>query len=55
MVLTRVHGPVEGDVVFDLGSASRLAREIQSKNMRQEGGNSHAFSIVELEPPQIEQ
>ena len=54
VVLTRVHGPVEGDVVFDLGLLAGW-RETSVKEYAAGGGNSHAFSIVELEPPQIEQ
>jgi dihydrofolate reductase len=54
VVLTRVQGPVEGDVAFDLDLLADW-REKLVKKYSAGGGNSHAFSIVELEPPQIEQ
>jgi dihydrofolate reductase len=51
VVLTRVRGEVSGDVVFDLDLVSGWT-EISRSEYAAEGGNSHAFAIVELEPPQ---
>ena len=50
VVLTRVHGAVEGDVVFDLGLLAQW-RETAQTRYDAADGNSHAFTIVELEPP----
>jgi dihydrofolate reductase len=49
-VVTRVHGDVAGDVRFDL-KAFENWREVASRRYEAEGGNSHAFTIVELEAP----
>jgi dihydrofolate reductase len=50
VVLTRVHGAVDGDVVFDLGLLAQW-RETAQTRYDAVDGNSHAFTIVELEPP----
>ena len=51
VVLTRVQGEVSGDVIFDLDLVSGWT-EVSRDEYRAEGGNSHSFAIVELEPPQ---
>ena len=50
IVLTRVQGEVSGDVVFDLGLVAGWT-EVSRVEYSAEGGNSHAFAVVELEPP----
>lgn len=50
VVLTRVHGAVDGDVVFDLDLLAQW-REIAQTAYDVADGNSHAFTIVELAPP----
>jgi len=50
VVLTRVHGPVNGDVVFDLDLLSEWQETVVSR-FEPDSGNSHAFTIVELVPP----
>lgn len=50
VVLTRVHGAVDGDVVFDLDLLAQW-RETAQTAYDAVDGNSHAFTIVELEPP----
>ena len=49
MVLTRVHGQVAGDVVFDLDLLAGW-KEVETAHHSAEGGNSHAFTVVELTP-----
>jgi dihydrofolate reductase len=51
IVLTRVQGEVPGDVVFDLNLVAGWT-EVSRIEYGTEGGNSHAFAVVELEPPQ---
>ena len=50
MVLSRVHGAVDGDVVFDLDLLAQWRENAQTRYDAVDG-NSHAFTIVELEPP----
>ena len=50
VVLTRVQGQVAGDVVFDLDLFAGW-KEIETAHYAAEGGNSHAFTVVELTPP----
>ena len=50
VVLTRVQGQVAGDVVFDLDLLAGW-KEVETANYAAEGGNSHAFTVVELTPP----
>ena len=50
MVLTRVRGQVAGDVVFDLDLLAGW-KEVETAHHAAEGGNSHAFTVVELTPP----
>ena len=50
VVLTRVQGQVAGDVVFDLDLLADW-REVEMAEYAARGGNSHAFTIVELMPP----
>jgi dihydrofolate reductase len=51
VILTRVHGSVEGDVVFDLGLL-RDWQELSATTFEANERNSHAFTIVELAPPE---
>ena len=53
VVLTRVHGSVQGDVMFDLALLSGWQETIMASYDPDER-NSHAFTIVELEPPKNE-
>ena len=48
--LTRVHGEVSGDVSFDLDLLCGW-REISARRFKAGDGNSHDFTIVELQPP----
>ena len=48
--LTRVHGEASGDVTFDLDRL-RGWREISARRFEAGDGNSHDFTIVELQPP----
>ena len=50
VVLTRVRGQVAGDVVFDLDLLAGW-KEVETAHYAAEGGNSHAFTVVELTPP----
>ena len=50
VVLTRVQGQVEGDVVFDLDLLAEWKKE-EVAQFAALGGNSHAFTVVELTPP----
>ena len=50
VVLTRVQGHVAGDVVFDLDLLAGW-KEVDTARYAAEGGNSHAFTVVELTPP----
>ena len=50
VVLTRVRGQVAGDVVFDLDLLAGW-KEVETAHHAAEGGNSHAFTVVELTPP----
>ena len=50
VVLTRVLGQVAGDVVFDLDSLAGW-QEVEMGHYAAKGGNSHAFTVVELTPP----
>jgi dihydrofolate reductase len=50
VVLTRVQGQVEGDVVFDLDLLAEWKKE-EVAQFAAIGGNSHAFTVVELTPP----
>ena len=50
VVLTRVQGQVEGDVVFDLDLLAEWNTE-EVAQFAASGGNSHAFTVVELTPP----
>ena len=50
VVLTRVQGRVAGDVVFDLELLAGWT-EVETAHHAAEGGNSHAFTVVELTPP----
>ena len=50
VVLTRVLGQVAGDVVFDLDLLAGW-QEVETGHYAAEGGNSHAFTVVELTPP----
>lgn len=50
VVLTRVHGDVSGDVRFDLTLFAHW-RQVSSKAYDAVNGNSHAFTVVELEAP----
>ena len=52
VVLTRVLGQVAGDVVFDLDLLAGW-QEVETGHYAAEGGNSHAFTVVELTPPSI--
>ena len=49
-ILTRVHGDVAGDVRFDLKAFDDW-RQTASRHVEAVDGNSHAFTIVELEAP----
>jgi dihydrofolate reductase len=51
VVLTRVQGQVSGDVVFDLDLLAGW-QEVETAQYAAEGGNSHAFTVVELTPTQ---
>ena len=51
IVLTRVQGEVAGDVIFDLNLLADWT-EVSRVEYGAEGGNSHAFAVVELLPPQ---
>ena len=51
IVLTRVQGEVAGDVIFDLNLVADWT-EVSRVEYGLEGGNSHAFAVVELLPPQ---
>ena len=51
IVLTRVQGEVPGDVIFDLNLVADWT-EVSRVEYGAEGGNSHAFAVVELLPPQ---
>ena len=51
IVLTRVQGEVAGDVIFDLNLVADWT-EVSRVEYGAEGGNSHAFAVVELLPPQ---
>ena len=51
VVLTRIQGQVAGDVVFDLDLLAGW-QEVETAQYAAEGGNSHAFTVVELTPPQ---
>jgi len=50
IVLTRVKGEVSGDVIFDLDLVAGWT-EVSRVEYGAEGGNSHAFAVVELLPP----
>jgi len=50
VLLTRVLGQVAGDVVFDLDLLAGW-REVETGHYAADGGNSHAFTVVELTPP----
>ena len=50
VVLTRVHGAVDGDVVFDLGLLAQWRETAQTVTTRQMA-TAMPFTIVELEPP----
>ena len=50
VVLTRVEGDVQGDVIFDLDLLAGW-QERTADRYEADGRNSHAFSIVELVPP----
>lgn len=50
VLLTRVLGEVAGDVVFDLDLLDGWP-EVETGHYPAEGGNSHAFTVVELTPP----
>ena len=50
VLLTRVLGQVAGDVVFDLDLLAGW-QEVETGHYAAEGGNSHAFTVVELTPP----
>ena len=50
IVLTRVQGEVSGDVIFDLNLVAAWT-EVSRAEYGTEGGNSHAFAVVELLPP----
>ena len=50
VVLTRVRGQVAGDVVFDLDLLAGW-EEVETAHYDADGGNSHAFAVVELTPP----
>ena len=50
VLLTRVLGQVSGDVVFDLDLLAGW-QEVEMSHYAAEGGNSHAFTVVELTPP----
>jgi dihydrofolate reductase len=49
-ILTRVHGEVVGDVRFDLTVFSDW-RQVSSREFEAVKGNSHSFTILELEAP----
>ena len=51
VVLTRVHGAVDGDVVFDLDLLAQWRETRANRAYDAADGNSHAFTIVELAPP----
>ncbi|MEK9585200.1 MAG: dihydrofolate reductase [Halieaceae bacterium] len=53
IVLTRVQGSVSGDVLFDLTLLAGWQETIMASYGADER-NSHAFTIVELEPPENE-
>lgn len=53
VVLTRVQGDVEGDVTFDLTLLAGWRENLIAQYGADER-NSHAFSIVDLEPPENE-
>ena len=48
--LTRVHDSSSGDVTFDLDCLFDW-REVSARRFEAGDGNSHAFTIAELEPP----
>ena len=50
VVLTRVEGDVQGDVIFDLDLLAGW-QERTADRYEAQGRNSHAFTIVELVPP----
>ena len=50
VVLTRVQGQVAGDAVFDLELLAGWT-EVEIAHHAAGGGNSHAFTVVELTPP----
>ena len=50
VVLTRVEGHMAGDVMFDLELLAGW-QEVEKGHYTAEGGNSHAFTVVELTPP----
>ena len=53
IVLTRVQGSVPGDVLFDLTLLAGWKETIMAP-YEADARNSHAFTIVELEPPENE-
>lgn len=53
VVLTRVQGSVHGDVLFDLTLLAGWKETVMDSYEADER-NSHAFTIVELEPPENE-
>ena len=53
IVLTRVQGGVQGDVTFDLALVAGWQESVIASYQADER-NSHAFKIVELEPPENE-
>ena len=53
IVLTRVQGGVRGDVTFDLTLVAGWQENVMASYQADER-NSHAFKIVELEPPENE-
>ena len=53
VVLTRVQGSVHGDVLFDLTLLAGWQETIMD-SFEADERNSHAFTIVELEPPENE-
>ena len=50
VVLTRVQGTVQGDATFDLALLAGWREKIIATHEADER-NSHAFSVVELAPP----
>ena len=53
IVLTRVQGSLHGDVLFDLTLLAGWKETIMD-SYEADARNSHAFTIVELEPPENE-